>query len=46
MDIKEALSELSNFIDMLCGMGVLTEGEEKLIGEVEATIINYVNERN
>ena len=46
MDIQEALFELSCFLDMIYNIGVLTEGEEKLIGKVEQTINDYVNERN
>ena len=45
MDIQEALFELSCFLDMIYNMGVLSEGE-KLIGKVEQTINDYVNERN
>ena len=45
MDIQEALSELSNFLDMVFGFGVLSESEENLISKVEQTINDYVNER-
>ena len=46
MDIQEALFELSCFLDMIYNMGILSEGEEKLISKVEETINDYVNERN
>ena len=46
MEIQEALFELSCFLDMIYNMGVLTVGEEKLIGKVEETINDYVNGRN
>ena len=45
MDIQDALFELSCFLDMIYNMGVLSEEEEKLIGKVEQTINDYVNER-
>ena len=45
MDIQEALFELSCFLDMIFGFGILSESEKNLIGKVEQTINEYINER-
>ena len=45
MDIQEALFELSCFLDMVFGFGILSESEKSLITKVEQTINEYINER-
>ena len=44
MNINEALSELSNFIDMLVDAGCLTEEEVGQIEAVETAINDFVHD--
>lgn len=44
MDIHNAVHNLSIFLDMMTGFGVMTEEEVEMMDEVERTIVKFVKE--